>query len=528
MGKQLDFASDSDDGDILTINKDYAKRFEHNKSREELHKLKEKYGSEAEDESSSSEEEDDYGDLVTNEIDTGINKVLDVIRNHPDKLLDKNLRFFPEVGAEGTAESRPKDSKDKPVFLKDYHREKLLKGDIEDDEDQVETYHQQQQREKDELLKQIQEHDDHDDGGDFFSKRTEQREVEPAPLPDPEQDAEGFLDAFVSKKAWIPKDVDVDTGEKKLPTYQELVDDGEEDSEGFDDIAEKFESAYNFRYEDPNSKEIMSYARDQNTLRRNKDSARQRKRDKKREQKEREESERKKEVARLKKLKVKEVSQKLETIGKVLGGEDIGIAPEDLDGDWDQDEWDKRMQKLFDEEYYSKPDNDWKPADDAEIVAEVEGDSGAEGPSQPAIPSSVTAAVSKLSKKDLKRKAQEIVDANTDLLLDEAYKPSAAFRYRDVEPESYGLTTEDILMASDKDLNRYAGIKKLASFRDEEIKSKDKKRYSKKKRLREWRKEVFGSEEGADLALWEQLKREEGAEPPAKKARKPKHKRKAH
>lgn len=51
----------------------------------------------------------------------------------------------------------------------------------------------------------------------------------------------------------------------------------EEDDEEFEDAAEKFENAYNFRYEDPNAAEIISYARSQATLRRSDDSSRRRK-----------------------------------------------------------------------------------------------------------------------------------------------------------------------------------------------------------------------------------------------------------
>lgn len=70
------------------------------------------------------------------------------------------------------------------------------------------------------------------------------------------------------------------------------------------------------------------------------------------------------------------------------------------------------------------------------------------------------------------------------------------FRYRQTTPEAYGLTPLDILTATDQDLNTFVGLKKLASFREPDKKRKDKKRYGKKKRLREWRKDVFGDEDG--------------------------------
>jgi protein KRI1 len=57
----------------------------------------------------------------------------------------------------------------------------------------------------------------------------------------------------------------------------------------------------------------------------------------------------------------------------------------------------------------------------------------------------------------------------------------------------------DILAADDADLNAYAGLKKYAPFRDAEKKKRDKKRYAKKKLLKQWRKEVFGDPNGAQM-----------------------------
>jgi protein KRI1 len=39
------------------------------------------------------------------------------------------------------------------------------------------------------------------------------------------------------------------------------------------------------------------------------------------------------------------------------------------------------------------------------------------------------------------------------------------FKYRTSAPQSYGLSIEEILMADDKDLNQYMGIKKYAPYR---------------------------------------------------------------
>jgi protein KRI1 len=56
-------------------------------------------------------------------------------------------------------------------------------------------------------------------------------------------------------------------------------------------------------------------------------------------------------------------------------------------------------------------------------------------------------------------------------------------------------------MAPDASLNQFAGLKKIASFRDPEKKRKDKKNLGKKARLRQWRKETFGNEDGPEITI---------------------------
>lgn len=40
------------------------------------------------------------------------------------------------------------------------------------------------------------------------------------------------------------------------------------------------------------------------------------------------------------------------------------------------------------------------------------------------------------------------------------------FKYTEVEPETYGLSATDILMLTDKELNAYVSLKKLAPYRN--------------------------------------------------------------
>lgn len=86
-------------------------------------------------------------------------------------------------------------------------------------------------------------------------------------------------------------------------------------------------------------------------------------------------------------------------------------------------------------------------------------------------------------------------------------KEELKFKYREVSPESFGLNTRDILLADDKQLNSYIGLKKFAPYRSKELRMKDKRKYAKRKNLFEWRKETFKNslktpEDAKDGEIW--------------------------
>jgi protein KRI1 len=105
------------------------------------------------------------------------------------------------------------------------------------------------------------------------------------------------------------------------------------------------------------------------------------------------------------------------------------------------------------------------------------------------------------SKKKSKNKAK-------DELFDSLYKLDfedivagipCRFKYRQVPPEDFGLTAEDILNADDEELNQYVSLKKFATYRNKTDKDKDASKLSKKrKRLREAIKERLAALEQAE------------------------------
>lgn len=519
--------------------------------------------------SSSSEEEDEYGDLITEDVETGINQVLQTIKTDPSKLLDPNVKFFedPEL-----IEYNETTKKHKPLYITDYNRMQLLekaKGEKhhEDEEgengsvpfddqktiDGQKSFVTVQKEEKDQLLAEIKKAFDEDveddsdsdsdsdekeqaennDDDDFFRKKEGKRSKNEedkeeiavggsgSNLPDPNQDQQGFLNAFLDLKAWIPKKGD------KIINLDKI---DQTDEEEFDDAVEKFENAYNFRYEDPNGgAEIISYARNQATLRRLKTNLRKRQREKRQELK-RQEDEIVQDLLKKKKTAtVNKVMDRLSKIKQAIGGDNINVDDKTiervfgdslLNDDFDDADWDNKMAEIFNEQYYEaeleKPTWD---DDDDEIMGgdinsdeedeeeqeeeeeEKEEDNASEEPPHKKSRKDLLKAKksAKKEKQSLKEKAQAIVEANTLKLMDEIeeergrqreneHGKEIKFKYREVSPETFGLTTRDIILADDKQLNNFISIKKFAPYRPKELRLKDKRKYTKKKHLQEWKK----------------------------------------
>lgn len=513
-----------------------------------------------EEEESSSEEEDDYGELITEEVEDGIKNVLKAIReNDKEKLLDPKVRFFEDP--EKAVEKMERSERHKPVYLKDYHRMNILSGntfgDDEEEEKTVdggESYASQQRAERSQLLDEIKnafsdEGNEGEDEGeeDFLKKKAPSARKADASiqLPDPEKDGEKFLEEFVSNQAWIPRKGDKIVSLDHDPNMQE-------DDDEFDEAVERFENAYNFRYEDPNAATIVSYARNQATLRRSETSSRRRKREDEKQKKEQEKAEKEKTIQKKKSEKVHKLTDVLEQLKKEYGAEINQqmvkkITDTLLNNDFKDDEWDTVLSELFDEEFYQQQG---KPSwdDNDEIMADFhadqdkedeQSDTAIEATEEPAKKSRKEKVKEKKLKKKVKRELEEMVEDAVEqnkLKIIEAVEKEQEerksrartkeeqdlkFRYREVSPESFGLTTRDIFAADDTQLNQYIGLKKLAPYRSKEQKAKDKRKVTKAKRLREWRKEIFRGQDELDVEKDE-------IKIPVDKAKKTSQKRKKH
>ena len=540
------------------VNQSYAHKFEHNKKREEKQRLEEKLGKDtrkrkrgdesAPDDDDSTSESEDEGELDTEAIDAEMMATIDAIRSKDPRIYDENAKFYTAIednGEEGTE----KVKKEKPMHLQDYHRRNLLNGDADEEANEDEqplTYNQEQEQLKKSIVKEMhaaaEDSDNEAQGADFLvAKEKPKKRKKKEPTLDVEKadkDPEKFLSNFMSSRAWAYPD------ERNLVPF-------ESDDEDDDRRAEEYEQAYNMRFEDPAkaNEKLRSHARDmaaKYSVRRDETNPRQKKRETEKAKKEAAKQELREQKARLRKLRIEEVEDKVKRIKRAAGLRSKDLQPEDwshfVDEDWDDDQWEQEMQKRFGDEYYAEQDVE-SDADDGngkkkpkkpkfdhdidikDIVPDFEDEE--EQPEFSLSDEDANEPVPKQKKqshkqqkedknRDSKRERriiEQLVDDQLQLELDHSLQPTSSkhsgssgsnkaaassFRYRETSPKSFGLTSRDILLADDSQLNQYAGLKKLAAFRDTEKKRKDQKHLGKKARLRKWRADVFGNEDGME------------------------------
>lgn len=514
-------------------------------------------------ESSTDEEEDDNGVLALGVLDEEFNEALQAIRSKDPRVYDGKTTFYTAPEELESLEEAKEQTKDKPMFLRDYHRENLLRAEPVGTDEGVEahrlqepTYAQQQDHLKNALVQEMHQQagdlevaGDSDDNDGFLVKKSKTRQIpggETIQLVSTEdveradQDPESFLSKFMSSKGWVSATA------SKLEPF-------ESDDEEEDDRADAFEEAYNLRFEDPQgaNEKLVSHARDmvaKYSVRKEKTTGRKKARELEQTKKQNVKLERQQEKARLRKLKIQEAEEKIQKIQDAAGLKRKHVNVEEwsslLTEDWNDEQWEAQMKTRFGNDYYDAQEQDSDGAmsakknhakkpkwdDDLDITdlvprfaaeeqdnmqfslsdddpVDVDGNVG--GSSSKATISK--AQTRKHEARRQRRKIEQLVDQNLDL--DMAMEGSSGkprkhgqFRYRETSPLAFGLTAHDILLASDPQLNQFAGLKKMAAFRDAEKKKKDKRRLGKKARLREWRRETFGDAQGPQKSLQDVLR----------------------
>ncbi|CAN7937194.1 unnamed protein product [Ixodes hexagonus] len=551
-------AGDSDsDGQVeLKLNEDYAKNYNKWREKEELQKLKDKYGDAAtlDSSSSSSESEDEDAEELTADIEKKFLETLSALKSKDPKIYSKDTVFF--EGANGTTATKGKGQgkKEKPMFLKDYERKVILEkrgvlsDDDEDEEDSASYLKSSKHRgefataEEEEQLKRsfkaaLADDDSDAEDGDSLLK-TAHKSSEKKAENDQEyvswlkgevdklkqkkdaeklgylrsywnsdslEKSEEFLRDYILNKRYLEKN-------SKAPVHVEEEEDLSEDEATLEQ-QETFEHKFNYRFEEPDAEFIKKYPRTMQDSLRRKDDRRSVKRQEIRERKQ-EAQLKKEEIKRLKALKRKEIMDKLERLKEITGNDQVGFADDDIDGDFDPQEYDRRMnanwdnwngeqgeEEVVDEGQYDCEDygEDYNDVDPSVLQCRpveafcmpmhlVETISAllSSFPRALMITSDWTGDGERRGKRRRRSvfartvsKKKPLFDPSSKTFeeyFDEYYKLDfedivggmpTRFQYRNVVPNDFGLTVEEILAAKDKELNRWCSVKKTCQHRPE-------------------------------------------------------------
>ncbi|KAG6866685.1 hypothetical protein C0991_000795 [Blastosporella zonata] len=585
----------------LTINEHYATAFEYKKEREELQKLKDKYGSDydneedgTESDSESDESEDEDGEELTPTVDAAILRTLARIKRKDPSIYDTSTNIFGEEHkkiAPATRRTTKVKDKSKPVTIRQVALHSALNPDSRSPSPEPLPHVEEQRALRDETIaafhSAVKDEDD-----DFLVPREKTRDeqeleeeeyreflerevggdlkalVDIQPEPSTSNNGNGtilegdvknekktklakarkaskdssgkykqetdqeFLMNYILNRGWI------DRSANHVPTYREITStksqgknkakeesgDSEEDAEAlptadpdldeddFEEIIDRFESSYNFRFEEPyvfpdihfsQSSDVLSadrdaaiipsYPRNLPSLVRREDTTRKDARERRKQRKEEELQKKREEVKRLKGLKMKEIRARLEKIGKEGGKsleEDKALQDLDLDAEWDPEAHDRQMADLYGADEF---DDNEKPQWDEDI------DIGG-------FPLDDDVPTKKQKKKKKKKINEDVEDAGVDIdamdadverafdddeewdgteemrkrkleeYMDEIYGLDfndivgdlpTRFKYVPVQPQNFALTPAEILMATDQELNEYMSVKKYAPYRQE-------------------------------------------------------------
>ncbi|KAL1662664.1 KRI1-like family C-terminal-domain-containing protein [Schizophyllum commune] len=593
MSLLSDSEGEEDDLNLLTINEHYAKAFEYKKERQELEKLKAKYGSDyeeddiSESDSESDESEDEDGEELTPAVDAAILRTLARIKRKDPEIYDSKTNIFqgacilwklPEQQKLADVKPKTRPAKDKvalenaldrgsrtpsPEIVTHVEEQRALRDetiaafhtavDSADDEDDLLI---PREKTKDELEREEEEYrtflerevgedlshlvsvesaagtsaavkaDAEEEESPKKKKKKEKKQAEKGQDKggkSKEEEDHEFLMNYILNRGWMDRE------SKRIPTYKEVTSskkdkgkqraepdssDSESDASGgeedpkptadpdidesdFEEIVDRFESSYNFRFEEPDAATIKTYPRNIETTVRREENPRKEARERKKQRKEEELQRKREEVRRLKALKMKEIRAKLDRIGRE-GGKDLehdaALQELDLEADWDPEAHDRQMAGLYGDDFEGDEE---KPTwdDDIDIGDIPVSDDDA----QP---------VSKKDKKKKKKKKKDedgvmeadgvdidAMDADApppdhdgeewdgteemrkrklDEYMDELYGLDfndmvggmpTRFRYVSVPKQDFSLTPAEILMATDKELNEYMSIKKYAPYK---------------------------------------------------------------
>ncbi|XP_069681632.1 protein KRI1 homolog [Periplaneta americana] len=588
---------DSDSEIKIEVNKNYADRYNTWRQKEELQKLKDRYGSAQDhlsDSASCSSEEDETAEQLTQQLEKDFFKTLSCLKKKDPSIYDEKVSFFSKTSSASGDQSVTSTKKPdgKPLFLRDYERKLIVEreGKLSDDEDidetKIPTIAEEEKLIQESFKGALKDDDDEDDEqgtwGGLFQKRHKTKEElekeeedyrewlkgQKGEISDKQTESElkylhdywnnpnlssneAYLRDYILNKRFL--EVNKEDNDY-IPTYEEIVHDSDENLSEDEKTLEKqeeFEHKFNFRFEEPDKEFIKRYPRTMENSLRKKDDRRKRKRQEIKERKEAEAARKREELKRLKALKRKEIMEKIEKLKHITGNEEVGFKDEDLEGDFDPAEHDRRMSELFNHDFYEGEEDSGKPEFpelDEELEIENwnswsgEKDEAQDGqdenelhcedpefnmdcdydPSQQLQKEMLQASKGKKKGRKWKSrlaqavaKQKPVFDGKShtfDNYYDEYYKLDfedligdlpCRFKYRNVLPNSFGLSVDEILAADDKELNQWCSLKKAVQHRPEHVEKYDVQAYRRKALNEHLKKKIFHTLYGENPTMQE-------------------------
>lgn len=389
--------AESKDINSFAPNREFEKKFNERKKREEVERLKNKLGpevfnrvNEEDAESSSSLSEDEDGMLDDEEMNLEFIRTLTKLKTkHPD-IYKQDTKFFDVDVEEAAKKNLNQTSREKKVTVKDVFIENLKKGEIDpssEEEDQKQaskkiTPMQKQNELKNEFLRAAgmaeengneqefdnllvkkaktdseakQETEDFDKFLEKNSKKIKRDEVDLVKQFWSDQNTkeidenEKFLKEYILKKKWIDRGIN-------NPIAQEV----DEEDEQLDEKVDEFEEKYNFRFEEENAHKLTSYSRKVEDTVRGETSKRKEIREKEKQKKEEKMDKLKGEIDFLKQAKKDKIMERIMQLKKISGisnPEFDRLIKEAIDGDFDVN-YDRLMETIFNDQYYDAPENE--------------------------------------------------------------------------------------------------------------------------------------------------------------------------
>ncbi|KAL0294824.1 UNVERIFIED_CONTAM: protein kri1 [Sesamum radiatum] len=227
MGRLKLFDEDGDapgeDLSKIEIDREFAKRYEHNKKREELQRFEElkkqgRVDSSSSDSEGSSSEEDEELIKPSKRTDVEFFDALIKVKNQDPILRNKDAKLFnsdsdnEDASDNASEEKGNKEKKKKPMYLKDVVSKHLIEAGPEFDEEnenndemgnKVRSYSEEQEELRREFLKAVEEGEDKEEGDLLRVKNSGGKEEEE----EEEEEIGGKLDEYFGEDGKLDEDM---------------------------------------------------------------------------------------------------------------------------------------------------------------------------------------------------------------------------------------------------------------------------------------------------------------------------------